>query len=594
MRWLKKVEISGFSAIQGEAVISVCFIDIYRKERYNSQCITMLNSLVLRLYFPYRKKGRFQAGAKRLAVACWSRETLKKRTVLRHDSPCRMAELSVFEKLTYNKPEPLQSNGKRRRILNKQQPWTIGRIIYAFLMSFLLLGYLAVIAAYSDPTTTGKTFYFPGFVWILRIITGVMAIYLGKLWKDKGFWILVVFLLLKLTRVMADDSHNVFNETVSDALLTGFWVFSACYGLARVFDRKQMKCLLNIYAVIWTLGMIVYSSLGIYAAWTGGYISTIGDGAAWYMPRHRVFLVYYPTVAGSVLSFGALLAVCGVVTAKRKAVKILFLLSLIPMLVALCLTDSRCAQVTVSAGIATITGFYVLRALREYARKKEKSGWYAWVTAFVVTGVVFAAFVLLCMNTITVFNKIRADGLLIPRALAEGAKAKPVVSNRGFTGDNVLTNRPMIWKAALKVLISNPTLLLWGTSVLNSMTLVNAVKSMTLVANHCHCMPLMILLENGIPGILLTGAFLVKAAAASFRLVLKADRKRDILPVAIAISILTGELVECFTWLRAGQCPTLPFFFVVMGIIMATGQKPGKETVMEIQSNPVSYASWQA
>lgn len=461
--------------------------------------------------------------------------------------------------------------------MNKQQPWTIGRVIFACLMSFLLLGYLAVIATYNDPTTTGKTFYFPGFVWILRVLTGVMAIYLGKLWKDKGFWFLAVFLLLKLIRVMADGSQNVFNETVSDALLTGFWVFSACYGMARVFNKDQMKCLLNVYAVIWTLGMVVYSSLGIYAAWTGGYIPTIGEGAAWYMPWHRVFLVYYPTVAGSVLSFGALLAICGVVAAKRKAVKILFLLSVIPMLLALCLTDSRCAQVTVSAGIATMTGFFVLRALREHARKKDRSNWYAWVTAFAVTGVVFVAFVLLCMNTISVFNKVRADGLLIPRALAEGSKAKTVVSNRGFTGDNVLTNRPMIWKAALQVLIENPKLLLWGTSILNSMTLVNAVESMTLVANHCHCMPIMILLENGIPGIILTGAFLFKASAASFRLILYTDRKRDILPVTIAISIMVGELVECFTWLRAGQCPTLPFFFVVIGIIMATGQKQSRE-----------------
>lgn len=478
--------------------------------------------------------------------------------------------------------------------MNKQQPWTAGRIIYGALMSLLLLGYLAVIATYCDPTTTGKTYYFPGFVWLLRVITGVMAIYLGKLWKDKGFWFLAVFLLLKLVRVMAEGGQNVFNETVSDALLTGFWVFSACYGMARVLDRKQMKSLLNIFAVTWTLGMIVYSCLGIYAAWTGGYIPTIGEGAAWYMPWQRVFLVYYPTVAGSVLSFGVLLAICGVVAAKQKAVRILFLLSAIPMLIALCLTDSRCAQVTVSAGIATMTGFFVLRALRERARRKEKSSGPAWVTAFAVTGVVFAVFVLLCMNTITVFNKVRADGLLIPRALAEGSAAKTVVSNRGFTGDNVLTNRPIIWKATIEVLMENPRLLLWGTSILNPMTLVNASKTMTLFANHCHCMPIMILLENGIPGILLTGAFLVRAAAASFRLILKADKKRDVLPVAIAISILTGELVECFTWLRAGSCPTLPFFFVVMGIIMATGQKQDPESVMEVQHIPVSYAAWQA
>ena len=76
--------------------------------------------------------------------------------------------------------------------MDRQQSWTIGRIIYTFLMALLLLGYLAVIATYCDQTATGKAFNFPGFVWVLRVITGVMAIYLGKLWKDKGFLLLAI------------------------------------------------------------------------------------------------------------------------------------------------------------------------------------------------------------------------------------------------------------------------------------------------------------------------------------------------------------------------------------------------------------------
>ena len=56
-------------------------------------------------------------------------------------------------------------------MLKKQHNWTIPQIIYAALMSMLLLGYLAVIAVYSDPTTTGKTFTFPGWVWIIRLVT---------------------------------------------------------------------------------------------------------------------------------------------------------------------------------------------------------------------------------------------------------------------------------------------------------------------------------------------------------------------------------------------------------------------------------------
>ena len=123
--------------------------------------------------------------------------------------------------------------------MNKQESWTPARIIYAVLMSGLLLGYLAVIATYKDYTATGQDFVFPGFVWPLRVISAVMAIVLGKLWKDKGFWILMAYLLLKIVRVAIPDPQNLFEYTVSDHLMTGFWVFTACYGMARVFSRPS-------------------------------------------------------------------------------------------------------------------------------------------------------------------------------------------------------------------------------------------------------------------------------------------------------------------------------------------------------------------
>ena len=458
--------------------------------------------------------------------------------------------------------------------MNRQQSWTIGRIIFASLMSLLLLGYFAVMATYSDPTTTGRTFNYPGCVWILRIVTAVMGLYLGKLWKDRGFLILTAYLLLKLLRVLADGGNYIFNDSVSESLLTGFWVFSACYGMARIFSREQLKRFLNINIAIWTLGMAISSCMGIYAAWTGKYIYTIGEGAVWGLPwRNRLFLVYFPTVSGSVASLSTVLALCGVITAKRRYKKILFLLSMIPMIIALSLTDSRCAQVTVSAGIAMAVGIFVLRSLRERAQREKRKNWYAWATAIISAVAIFIVCVLLCMKTISIFNQVKANGLLIPSALAEEVKKTAAVSNRGYSGDNILTSRPEIWRAAIDVLQNNPLLLLWGTSIRNSMVLVNASKYLTFLASHCHCMPLMILLENGIPGLLLVSGFLVKAAAASVRLVLKANNKRDALPVPFVVSILLGELIECFLWLRTGQCPTLPFFFIAIGIVMTTGQK---------------------
>ena len=458
--------------------------------------------------------------------------------------------------------------------MDRQQSWTIGRIIYTFLMALLLLGYLVVMATYCDQTATGKAFNFPGFVWVLRVIAGVMAIYLGKLWKDKGFLLLAIYLLLKLVRVVAEGVDNVFQDSVSDAILTGFWAFSACYGMARILSKKQLNSFLNICITIWTIGMVVSSCLGIFAAWTGKNIYTIGEGAIWGVTwENRLFLVFFPTVSGSVVSFSIILALCGAIIGENRKIKAFFVLSIIPMYIALCLTDSRCAQVTVSAGSALMLGIFVMRKLRDQARKKKKNSWYAWAAGIAIAGVVFIVSVMLCMKTITAFNQARADGLIIPRALAEEIKAKPIVSNRGYTGDNVLTNRPMIWQAAIQVLKDNPLLLLWGTSVRNSMALVNASPIMTGFVNHCHCMPLMILLENGIPGLLLMGTFLGMIICAAFRLVLTSKEKREVVIVPFVLSILLGEIIECFLWLRTGTCPTMPFFFVAVGILLTAGQK---------------------
>ena len=458
--------------------------------------------------------------------------------------------------------------------MDRQQSWTIGRIIYTFLMALLLLGYLAVIATYCDQTATGKAFNFPGIVWVLRVITGVMAIYLGKLWKDKGFLLLAVYLLMKLVRVVAEGPDNVFQDSVSDAILTGFWAFSACYGMARILSKKQLKSFLNICITIWTIGMIVSSCLGIYAVWTGNNIYTIGEGAIWGITQeNRLFLVFFPTVSGSVMSFSIMLALCSAIVGKKRKTKVFFLLSIIPMFIALCLTDSRCAQVTVSAGIASMLGIFIIRKLRDQAQQKQRNSWYAWATGIAVAGVVFIASVVLCMKTISVFNQVRADGLLIPRALAEEVQTKAIVSNRGYTGSNVLTSRPMIWKAAIDALKNNPLYLIWGASIYNPMTLVNASPNMTFYANHCHCMPLMILLENGIPGLLLMGTILGKMVGASFRLVLTSKEKREVVIVPFILSILLGEIIECFLWLRTGTCPTMPFFFVAVGILLTTGQK---------------------
>ena len=243
--------------------------------------------------------------------------------------------------------------------MTEQRPWTVPKIIYVVLMSFLLLGYMIIIATYKDSTTTGQSYILPIQFWILRVFSAIIAIILGKLWKDKGFLILMAYLLLKAIRVAVDNPANLFDQSVSEILLTGLWVFSACYGLARILDKDQLKRFLSINASIWTIGMVIYSCVGIYAAWTGKYIYNIGQGSYWGIKDQRLFLVYYVTTAGSVLSVSAIIACAGIFIADHRFNKVLFGVSVFPMLVALSLTDSRNAQICVAIGISLSRNIFI-------------------------------------------------------------------------------------------------------------------------------------------------------------------------------------------------------------------------------------------
>ncbi len=465
-------------------------------------------------------------------------------------------------------------------------PIVSGKSVYAFLMSVLLLGYLLVIATYKDGTTTGQVYILPIQFWILRIVTGVMAICLGKLWKDKGFLVLLAYLLLKAVRVICENPSNLFTAEVSESLLTGFWVFSACYGLAKILDQKKLRQFITANAIIWTIGIVAYSVIGLYAAWTNQYVYNLGRGSFWGVMEQRLYMVYYVTTSGSVLSTSIVIALAGAAITRNKIGRILFILAILPMLVALSLTDSRGPQISAAAGIGTMAGILLLKALQARAGKADDNSqsnqhkqtkqtnnkpWIPWLAAIATSVVVFIGIVLLCRGTISLFNHAKTTGIMIPRAYAETAEVIPM-SNRGFLGDNVLTDRQSTWNAVLQIIGKNPMLLLTGTSIHNPMAIINESGLVPYQMAHCHNMPLMILLENGIPGLLLAGAFLAIVIRKAYGLLNNSENPWQTKLIPIIIAICVGELVECFVWIRTGQVPTLSFFIVAAGIIVTTEQ----------------------
>jgi len=442
------------------------------------------------------------------------------------------------------------------------------RGIYVFLMGILLLWYLYSIATFVNDYHT------PGWVKIARCTAAVMAVWLGELWKDRGFRFLAAFWTLLFLRVgIPQYGALLWDEKVQESLLLGVWLFGACFRLPKVMKQEELKKFLLILFSIWMAGMAVYSAVGIYAAWTDSKIYTIGGTGYWNLRDNRLNLVFYFTTAASLLCLSSMIAVGMMCCLKKIWAKILFIPPLILMLVAMSLTDSRTARILFSIGMGGMACVGLVRGLRK-AGKKEAACWTAGILGF---GITAAGLVVLLGQVTPLFNTIRIRGGLIPAALAEGeGEQVTLIASRGLSG---LTDREEIWGATLQYLKQNPKYLLTGTSIHNAMAGPNSLASIR-TYTHCHNILLQTLLESGIPGLALLGGFIITTAGRGIRLICKREEKRAekkplwaILAAVIVFAMWVGEMDECLIVLLRHYTPMQALVFIGMGIVCAYGQR---------------------
>ena len=139
---------------------------------------------------------------------------------------------------------------------------------------------------------------------------------------------------------------------------------------------------------------------------------------------------------------------------------------------------------------------------------------------------------------------------------------------------SILSGRQYVWLGALRVLQSNPWYLLYGISVVQPMLLVNPLTGVELSYYHMHCMYLQVLVECGIPGLILLMMFLWRFARCAWKLMRDGSKPlwMRTLPV-LPICILVAELVECLTLLSFNN-PALPFLLLFMGMTMRFAEDP--------------------
>ena len=452
----------------------------------------------------------------------------------------------------------------------KKEPRGICRWIYIFLMGILLLWYLYSIATFKNDYHTP--------IWVKggRCAAAVLAVWQGKLWKERSFRLLLAFWALLLLRVCIPMGGSLLGEeTVQESLLLGVWLFAACFGLAKVLDREELKRFLIVVLSAWTAGMSVYSAVGIYAAWTDRILYTIGGTGYWCVRAGRLNLVFYATTAASMLCLSSMTVTGLIICAKKTWIRLLLIPALVLMLTAMSLTDTRTARILFSLG----TGGLVCAGLMRRMRKTGKSE-AACRTAGIIGLAAASAGTLVLLGQVTpLFNTIKLrGGILIRSAAAEAQEGSAVlISSRGIDG---LNGREEIWMATLRYLWENPMNLLTGTSVFGAMDGPNSLASM--YYPHCHNMLLQTLLESGIPGLMLVCGFAGITLIRGSRLIFAKEKKPRwaVIAAVIVFAMLIGELEECFIVLFRHYTPMQALVFIGMGIMCVYGQKEKNRAVI--------------
>lgn len=448
-----------------------------------------------------------------------------------------------------------------------------GRSICIGITGFTLLAYLGTLLIGYESRTA--------FLWTLRCVSAPLTIYYAKLWKDRGFWFLAAYYLLFTARAIQIGRWEVMRLEGWISELSGLWVFTACYGLYRLIPEGQRRRVLGILAAVWIAGTVLNSLVGIYAAWTDklfygftkDYLRLMGRELEykrtlfWGVSGHRLRLIAGTNQSGAIQQMTVLMAFCCGLCAEGKRARILYFLAAVPLLLALALTDARTAIIGLSAGVAVMAFAGVYQGLRS---RKRKSGAalapaLRWTVSLLVMLAAFAAAVLLILQITPAFNQVKLQGIL-PSAYAE-SPGTVEVSNRGFDfTESMFSGRVEVWRAVFQVLQEKPKILLVGSSKLGTMYRVNEILNYPY--GHCHNMILQILMESGIPGLLLVLGFLIPILRNAGKAVLSPETPRWIrLLPAIMIAFWVMDMDECFVWLRHGTFPMLPFQFVIYGIL---------------------------
>lgn len=443
----------------------------------------------------------------------------------------------------------------KRNAIDPETRSEVINLIYGIIAMVFLMQHIVITFVY--PKYLNATFLFSPYPFLLFAIISVV---LGRMWKDKGFFLLLILIIIKTARIWAELGY---------CSLPGqcLYAFGGCYAIGRVYTESHRKQFLIAFCSIWTAAMVVLSVLSIYVAWTKIPILNYGNGAIGFEQGYRLSPVYFPVHAGAIASASIAVSLIAVSIAKKKIIKILFLTSGMIIFVLGILTTSRSNHIVNAALLA----MYVVITI--YKQIKKRPRMYQWAGLLVLGIIVFIGFSYVQSWGIRIFNYVsNTRGILISNAFSEstgGITPRDLVLDQGV--DSFLNGRIDNWESLIWTFKANPSFLFWGSGNINPYQPVNEIRASLNIVRyaHTHNAWFQMLLENGLPGFLLYVGFTIYVIRAGFKLIINKNLPfwGNILPFPV-IACMLADIVDITGYPDRGlPASTILFFFAGLIVV---------------------------
>ena len=425
---------------------------------------------------------------------------------------------------------------------------------------------------------------------IAELIT--LGAVLGKIRYCENIWIITLMLGLILIFLTSAIRPETVLEDTKPTLMRGVFIYLLCPSIGILLTEKNIRRFLTWFILVWVAFYTAMSAIGIYSMYTGRAIMDFSGIYGIYNEDGHLNLIAYYTVTAANLTVAILMAVIGIALTNKKTIRIVYTVGILIMQYALALTTGRAGMLSTGIG----AGIAVAAAAETKLRGKMPI---RWKRILVLGGVIVLCTVGIYQVFVieqNVFNRQvsgQQTALFIHAAKAEEATnetaeepteepAIQTLSTRSL-GTTGLSGRGHVYQRALDLIRKRPYLLLTGTSVPLVTEYIN--KDDQPVFEHVHCMPLQILLETGIGGLILLVLFLIPFIRSAWRLffaIREPAWKRLIFIPTLCMFFI--ELVECILRLDKGFQVAVPvFLFYGLTISLAktipAPEKKGKKEI---------------